>query len=39
MFITDTIHLPKEKEIEKIEVISVAPIIAKAIDRCIKEKV
>ncbi len=38
VFITDTIHLPKEKEIEKIEVISVAPIIAKAIDRVHKGK-
>lgn len=33
VFITDTIYLPEEKAIDKIEVISVASIIAKAIDR------
>jgi ribose-phosphate pyrophosphokinase len=31
--ITDTIPLPPEKQIDKIKVLSVAPIFAEAIDR------
>lgn len=38
IFITDTIELIKEKQIEKIKVVSVAGIIAKAIDRVHKGK-
>ncbi|MEL7570042.1 MAG: ribose-phosphate pyrophosphokinase [Eubacteriaceae bacterium] len=38
VFITNTIELPKEKQIEKIQVVSVAGIIAKAIDRVHKGK-
>ncbi len=38
VFITDTIQLPEEKQIDKIEVISVAGMIAKAIDRVHKGK-
>lgn len=38
VFITNTIELPKEKQIEKIKVVSVAGMIAKAIDRVHKGK-
>lgn len=31
--ITDTIHLPKEKQIDRIDIVSVAPIFASAIKR------
>ena len=33
MVITDTIPLPAEKRIDKIEVLSVAPVFAEAMDR------
>ena len=33
LVITDTIPLPPEKQIDKIRVLSVAPIFAEAIDR------
>ena len=33
LVITDTIPLPPEKQIDKIKVLSVAPIFAEAIDR------
>jgi ribose-phosphate pyrophosphokinase len=32
VFVTNTLPLPPEKQIDKIEVLSIAPIIAKAID-------
>jgi ribose-phosphate pyrophosphokinase len=38
VFITNTIDLPEEKKIEKIKIVSVAGIIAKAIDRVHKGK-
>jgi ribose-phosphate pyrophosphokinase len=38
VFITNTIDLPQEKQIDKIKIISVAGIIAKAIDRVHKGK-
>jgi ribose-phosphate pyrophosphokinase len=38
IFITNTIELPPEKQVDKIKVISVAEVIAKAIDRVHKGK-
>jgi len=38
VFITNTIEIPQEKQIEKINIISVAGVIAKAIDRVHKGK-
>ncbi len=38
VLITNTIELPKEKQIEKIKIVSVAGVIAKAIDRVHKGK-